>query len=129
MQHPSLFVPRSIPFALKASVEQEIKRLEAESSLERVMYSDWGTPLVPVAKQDGGVQLCGDYKVTLNPQLQVAQYPLSSSTNMSAARGECKVFSKINLKHAFPQLVMDDKSQEYCTINSYLGLFRPKRLL
>lgn len=125
---PKFFAPRPFPFALKASVEQEIKRLEAEGTWERVMYSDWGTPLVPVAKRDECVRLCGDYKVTLNPQLQVAQYPLPSPTNMFAALGECKVFWKIDLKHAFQQLVMDDKSQEYCTINTHLGLFHPKRL-
>ena len=91
-------------------------------------YSDWGTPLVPVAKKGGGVRLCGDYKVTLNPQLQVAQHPLPNPADMFSALGKCKVFSKIDLKQAFQQLIMDDISQEYCTVSTHLGLFRPKRL-
>ena len=91
-------------------------------------YSEWATPLVPIAKSDGGVRLCGDYKVTLNPQLQVAQYPLPNPSDMFATLAGCKVFSKIDLKTAFQQLSMDEKSQELCTIYTHLGLFRPKRL-
>lgn len=46
-----------------------------EGNLEKVEYSSWATPVVPVAKPDGTVQVCGDYKVTLNPCLQVQQHP------------------------------------------------------
>ena len=34
----------------------------------------------------------------------------------------------MDLKQAFQQMPMDEKSQELCTINTHLGLFRPKRL-
>ena len=122
------FAPRQIPFALKAVVEQEISRLEATGKWVRVTYSDWGTPLVPIAKKDGGIRLCGDYKVTLNPQLQVAQHPLPNPTEMFSCLGNSKVFSKLDLKHAFQQLLMDKKSQELCTLSTHLGLFRPQRL-
>ena len=105
-----LFAPRQIPFALKAVVEQEISRLEATGKWVRVTYSDWGTPLVPIAKKDGGIRLCGDYKVTLNPQLQVAQHPLPNPTEMFSCLGNSKVFSKLDLKHAFQQLLMDKKN-------------------
>lgn len=32
------------------------------------------------------------------------------------------------MKQALQQLFMDDKSQEHYTVNTHLGLFRPKRL-
>lgn len=35
---PKFLTPRPIPYALKASVEQEIQRLEAEGTWGRVMY-------------------------------------------------------------------------------------------
>lgn len=125
---PKFCPPRQIPFALKAGVEQEIRRLEETGKWVRVTYSDWGTPLVPIAKKDGGIRLCGDYKVTLNPQLQVAQHPLPNPAEMFSSLGDCKVFSKIDLKHAFQQLLMDEKAQEVCTLSTHLGLFRPQRL-
>ena len=89
---PKVLAPRPIPYALKTSVEKEIKRLESEKTWERVTYSEWATPLVPIAKSDGGVRLCGDYKVTLNPQLQVEQHPLPNPSDMFATLTGCKVF-------------------------------------
>ena len=125
---PKFHPPRQIPLPLKPLVEQEIQRLVNNGSWEKVTYSDWGTPIVPVVKSDGGIRLCGDYKVTVNPQLQVAQHPLPKPDNMFAALGGCKIFSKLDLRQAFQQLQMDEVSQEMCTLSTHLGLYRPKRL-
>lgn len=92
---PKFCAPRQIPFALKPLVEQKIKRLIDNNTWKEVTYSDWGTPLVPVVKEDGGIRLCGDYKVTLNPHLQVAQHPLPRPDELLAVIGNCKIFSKI----------------------------------
>ena len=126
-------VPKFRPFlepqlGLKSQIEQEILRLEREGNWQKVKYSQWATPLVPVAKADGGVRLCGNYKITVNPQLKVAQHPLPNPAVMFATMGGCQVFTKIDLKNAYQQLVMDEKSQEMCTLNTPLGLYRPKRL-
>lgn len=74
---------------------------------------------MPVAKNDGGVRLCGDYEVTLNPRLQVAQHPLPNPPDMFSSLGNSKAFSKIDLKHAFQQVVMDKKSQQLCTVHTF----------
>ncbi|XP_064088507.1 uncharacterized protein K02A2.6-like [Macrobrachium nipponense] len=125
---PRFSAPRPVPYALKTAVETEIRRLESEGSWEKVDYSDWSTPLVPIVKENGQVRLCGDYKVTLNPQLQVAQHPLPNPKDMFATLSGCSVFSKIDLRQAFQQLSMDENSQKLCTVNTHLGLYRPKRL-
>ena len=41
-----------------------------------VSQSKWATPLVPVPKKDGGVRICGDYKPTVNTQIEIAHHPL-----------------------------------------------------
>ena len=92
MHSQSIFAPRQIPFALKGQVEQELKRLVDNGSFEKVTYSDWGTPIVPIVKDDGRIRLCGDYKVTVNPQLQVAQNPLPNQESMFASLGNVKNF-------------------------------------
>lgn len=37
---------------------------------------EWAAPVVVVPKCDGGLHLCGDYKVTVNPALDVEQYAI-----------------------------------------------------
>ena len=41
-----------------------------------ISQSKWATPFVPVPKKDGGVRICGDYKLTVNTQIEVAHHPL-----------------------------------------------------
>ena len=62
--------PRTIPFGLRDRVEAEIGRLVNEKVLIKVDESEWATPIVPVVKPDGKIRLCGDFKVTLNPNLK-----------------------------------------------------------
>ena len=71
-QNPSFFRPRPVPFALKDSIDQELDRLENADIITNVRYSDWAAPIVVVPKKDGKLRICGDYKITLNPSLEVA---------------------------------------------------------
>ena len=67
---------RPVYFALKTAIEKELDRLESEDILEKISYSEWATPVVPAPKAEGTIRLSGDYKVTINSQLEVDQYPL-----------------------------------------------------
>ena len=73
---PKFCKVRPVPYAMKPKVEVELKRLETEGILHKVKSSDWSTPIVPVAKANGTVRICGNFKITLNPQLQTEEYPL-----------------------------------------------------
>lgn len=44
--------------------------------IEKVQYSDWAAPVVPVPRSNGGIRICGDYRVTINSALEVNQYPM-----------------------------------------------------
>ncbi|GBP51893.1 Uncharacterized protein K02A2.6 [Eumeta japonica] len=73
---PIFLKPRPVPLALRDQVENEIDRLEKEGILEKVAYSQWGTPVVPVIKQNGKVRLCADYRATLNKNIEDDNYPI-----------------------------------------------------
>ncbi len=68
---------RTVPFALRQKVEEEVERLVAEGTLEPVTNSKWATPLVAVLKSDKkSVRLCGDFKVTVNQVAKLDRYPV-----------------------------------------------------
>ena len=102
--------------------------MEAEGIIEKVNNSDWAAPIVSVPKKDGKFRLCGDYKVTINPVLNVDQYPLPKPEDLFATLAGDKRFTKLELRQAYVQLRLDDKSSSYVSVNTHKGLYRYNRL-
>lgn len=115
--------PRPVPFALQDKVNIEIENLVKQGILEPVDISDWGTPIVSIPKPDGSIRVCGDFSVTLNPCLKVERYPLPKIENILAKLSGSSYFSKIDLKLAYHQLMLDDDSKILTTISTNKGLF------
>ena len=40
--------------------------------------SEWAAPIVVVKKKDGGIRICADVKMTINPNLRHKTFPLST---------------------------------------------------
>ncbi|GFT19252.1 uncharacterized protein K02A2.6 [Trichonephila clavipes] len=120
---PSDQTVRTVPFALKGRVENEIDRLEKEGIIEKVDSSEWATPVVPVVKSDGSIRLCADYSVTLNPNLIVPQHPLPRLDEIFGSLNGGKQFTKLDLETVHPD------SQKLMTINTHKGLYICKRLM
>ena len=125
---PKFCKARTVPFALKEAVDKELDRLEAEGIIYKVDCSEWATPVVVVPKADKSVRLCGDYKVTVNPCIEVPQHPLPAAEEIFATLTGGTVFTKLDLAHAYQQLELDEHAQELLTINTHRGLYRYKRL-
>eukprot|EP00731_Ephydatia_muelleri_P001779 Em0001g1779a len=123
---PKFCRARSVPFALRPAVEAELDRLEKLGILEKVSYSDWATPIVPVVKGDGSVRICGDYKVTLNPCLEVDQYPLPKPEELFATLAGGEQFTKMDLSQAYLQkveaILQAPVPQNKKELRSFLGL-------
>ena len=125
---PRFHRPRSVPYALRGVVEQDLERLERLGVIEKVQYSDWAAPIVPVPKGDGGIRICGDYKVTVNPVLKVDQYPVPTAEDLFATLAGGQTFTKLDLSHAYQQVRLDPESRKYVTINTHKGLYQYTRL-
>ena len=117
-----------MPFALRSAVETELDCLEELGIVEIVSHSDWATPIVPVVKGDGKVRICGDYKVTVNPCLDVDQHPLPKPEELFATLSAGQQFSKMDLSQAYLQLELDEESKNLVTLNTHKGLYRFTRL-
>ena len=98
---PKFCKARSVPFSLKEAVEKELDRLEEAQVIQKVPHSQWAAPIVPVPKANGKLRLCGDYKVTINPFLEVEQYPLPKPDELFATLAGGKKFTKIDLTNAY----------------------------
>ena len=109
-------------------VENEINRLVANGTLSPVDYSDWATPIVPVVKRDGSIRIYGDFKVTVNPLLNIDVYPMPKTEDIFANLSGGKLFSTIDLANAYQQMMVEDESKKYLVINTHKGMFRYNRL-
>ncbi|XP_060085398.1 uncharacterized protein K02A2.6-like [Ylistrum balloti] len=126
--HPKFVKARQVPYALKPKVEEELERLQNEGIISPIEFSDWATPIVPVVKSSGRIRVCGDYKVTLNPVMNIEQYPLPRIEDIFASLSGGKKFTKIDLTQAYLQMEVDNTTSELLTINTHKGLFRYNRL-
>uniref|UniRef100_A0A183BVP9 Reverse transcriptase n=1 Tax=Globodera pallida TaxID=36090 RepID=A0A183BVP9_GLOPA len=120
--------PRPVPFALRSEVEKVIDQWVKEGVLEPVTTSEWATPLVIVPKPGNKIRLCCDYKVTVNPWLDIHQYPLPRPEELFNVLNGGERFSKLDLKEAYLQLILDDKAKECLTICTHKGLYQFTRM-
>ena len=117
-----------MPFALKAGIEEEIKRLIDLGVIEKIDYSEWAAPIVPVKKPNGKIRICGGYEVTINQYLENPQHPMPHPDELFSKLNGGNKFSKLDLSQAYQQIVVNEQSRNFLTINTHLGLYRYKRL-
>ena len=125
---PKFYRPRSVPYAMKDKVEQELDHLHQQGIIEPVQFSEWVAPIVPVLKQNGDIRICGDYKLTVNAVAKLDTYPLPRIEDLFTSLSGGKYFSKLDLAQAYPQLPLDEASRKYVTINTQKGLYQYTRL-
>ena len=118
---PKFCKPRSVPFALKEAIENDLGRLEQLGVVTKVNYREWAAPLVAMPKTDRGVRICGDYKVITNPVLEVDRYPLPTPDDLFATVSGAKYFSKLDLSHAYQQVELEPKSRKLVTASTHHG--------
>ena len=84
--------------------------MEREGIISPVEFSEWVAPIVPVAKPNGTVRICGDYKLTVNQVSKLGLFQYNRLPfGVSSAPG---IFQRTmeNLLQGIPQVIvrMDD---------------------
>ncbi|KAL6480987.1 hypothetical protein MHYP_G00090670 [Metynnis hypsauchen] len=125
---PRFCKPRPVPYAVKPLVESELQRLLDDKIIEPVQVAEWAAPIVPVRKPDGSIRICGDYKLTVNRASQVDQYPIPKVEDLFAQLNGGQHFTKLDMSHAYQQVVLEEESRRYVTINTHKGLYTYTRL-
>ena len=116
------------PYPMREKIENELGRLESNDIIKKVEHSDWATPIVPVLKEDGFVRICGDYKITVNKEIEQNRYPIPNIEDISLKLAGREKFTELEFSHAYTQLGLHPDSQKYTTINTHKRLYQYERL-
>ena len=121
---PKFYKPRSLPYAMRDKVEQQLKSLQAAGIIEPIQSCDWAAPIVSVLKRDKKTTcLCGDYRLTVNQAVKVDQYPIPKIKDLLAKIAGGKYFTSLDMSQAYQQLPLHEDSKKLVTINTHKGLF------
>ena len=118
---------RNVPYALKDKVNSELDQLE-KGVIKKVEHADWAAPIVSVVKQDKSVRICGDFKLMVNQVSKTVSYPLPRIEDIFASLTRGKLFTKLDLAHAYNQIELDEAAKQLVVINTTKGLYRYNRL-
>ena len=118
---PKIFKARSVPFALKGAVEEEISRQEQERVIEPIDSSitpiEWASLLVMDRKSNGKIRLCWDFKVTINKSIHRDQNPIPPlENNFNEQGGGVQKFFVIDLKDAYLEMEVEEKSRKFLLV-------------
>lgn len=126
---PIFFKPYTVPYGLRDAMESEVERLLNLGIIYPVRNSAWASSVVIVNKADGSIRMCVDCKVTINKYLKADHYPLPRIDDLLSSLANAKYFCVLHLREAYAQMAVSEKSQEFLTINTHMGLFRYRRLI
>lgn len=121
---------RRIAVPLEKAVDTKIKELIEADIIEKVdQPAKWVSPVVVVPKENGeDVRICLDMR-RANEAVQRENYPLPTMDSFLPYIKHSKWFSKYDIKQAFHQLEISEKSREITTFITRKGMYRYKRLM
>ena len=103
---------RRVPFGLRDKVEKKIDELLDLDIIEEVPEGPpgWVSPLVVVPKSDGDVRVCVDMR-RANEAIIRERHPIPTVEELLYDLNGSAVFSKIDLKCGFHQILLSEESR------------------
>ena len=97
---------------MRVRVEGELDRPDTDDIITKVDYKVWAKSVVPAGhvKADQSITICGDFKVTVNPVLQIHQYLLPVVEDIFASLAGRQEFSTFGLANANRQILVTPDS-------------------
>lgn len=120
-----------IPIHLRNKVESELKRLEKEDIIEKATGpTEWISPVVIVGKpkNPSEIRICVDMREP-NKAILRTKHVTPTLDELICTLENATVFSKIDLRAGYHQLVLHPNSRAITTFATHCGLFRYKRLI
>lgn len=121
---------RRIPFHERQKVTKELLELKRNDVIERVEGpTPWVSPIVvvPKPKRPGEVRICVDMRQA-NKAIMRERHPSPTVDDIVQKLNNARVFSKIDLRSGYHQLMLAEESRYITTFSTHDGLWRYKRL-
>ena len=119
---------RPVPFAIQDNLARAYDAGIARGVWTPTQFNDWGTPVVPIRKpplpgdDKPRLRVCGDYSVTVNPQLAVHRHPLPLPEELMRKLGGGYGFTKIDLADAYNQVQLGPESRKRLALSTHRGV-------
>eukprot|EP00795_Rhopilema_esculentum_P014355 gene14355-5400_t len=117
------------PESSSDEVSETLRDLEYQGIIEKVAETStpWVSPSVVIPKNDGTVRLCVDMRMP-NRAIQRERHPSPTIDDLIHALNGATVFSKLDLRSGYHQLVFSEESRHITTFATLKGLRRYTRL-
>eukprot|EP00731_Ephydatia_muelleri_P005288 Em0002g1464a len=131
---PVFCKPRVVPFAIHEDLSIAYDAGIARGVWQSVQFNNYGTPVVPIRKvtlpgqTTAKLRVCGDYSVTVNPQLEPHRHPIPHPEDLMQKLGGGYGFTKIDLSDAYNQIMLTPESQRRLALSTHRGVLLQMRL-
>ena len=128
---PTAEPPRRIPYHLESRVQEVIDGMLQNEVIEEHPSGEpapWASNIVIAPKDDGDIRITLDAK-NVNKAILSSSYPIPRQEDIKAKLAGSKVFSKLDLKSAFWQLELDERSRPLTVFHALGKMYRYKRLV
>ena len=125
---PVVHSPRRCPIHLKDKVKTELEKMEELGVITKVSApTDWVSSIVYSRKSNNKLRICLDPK-DLNRAIKHPHYKTPTLDEITHQLAGSRVFSKLDARHGYWSVSLDEPSSYLTTFNSPFGRYRFERL-
>ena len=125
---PVIHAPRRCSIHLKDEVKDELDNMERLGVISKVTEpTDWVSSLVYSRKSNNKLRICLDPK-DLNTAIKRPHYKTPTLDELTHKLAGATVFSKLDARHGYWSVSLDEPSSFLTTFNSPFGRYRFQRL-
>ncbi|KAK7090187.1 hypothetical protein V1264_010020 [Littorina saxatilis] len=125
---PVIQPPRKYPIQLLPEIKAELEKMQKSGVIVPVEEpTDWVNSLAFSRKSSGGIRICLDPK-DLNKSIKRTHHKTPTLEEITNRFSGAKLFSKLDARHGYWSVKLDEESSRLTTFNSPCGRFRFVRL-
>ena len=127
-QPPVIHAPRKCPIKLKDDIKTELDEMERLGVIKKVTEpTDWVNSAAYSRKSNGRLRICLDPK-DLNRAIKRNHHVTPTLEEITHKFAGSEVFSKVDARHGYWSVVLDEESSLLTTFNSPFGRYRYLRM-